>query len=200
MMLQAMALFTLTWSAVSAADPATIGLVFREGSPVPAAVRASFEQQTERGLRQIVSEPGLEVTWRAEGETARGESWARLIVLRFRGDCSLSMTKAMPRRGPLGATWVSDGRILPFIDIDCGRVKATLAGSGPWPQAFIPPGVLALALSHVALHEMYHVLTERAAHDADGLFKAAYSAEDLLAPAVLKGQRPAALTGFAPTR
>ena len=73
MMLQAMALFTLTWSAVSAADPATIGLVFREGSPVPAAVRASFEQQTERGLRQIVSEPGLEVTWRAEGETARGE-------------------------------------------------------------------------------------------------------------------------------
>jgi hypothetical protein len=106
----------------------------------------------------------------------------------------------MPRRGPLGATWVSDGRILPFIDIDCGRVKATLAGSGPWPQASIPPAVLALALSHVALHEMYHVLTERAAHDADGLFKAAYSAEDLLAPAVLKGQRPAALTGFAPTR
>ncbi len=200
MWIQSMALFTLTWVGVLAADPVTIGLVYRQGSPVPGAVRASFEEQTERGLRQILAESSLSVTWRAEGETARGEAWDRLIVLRFRGDCTLLMAGALPRGGPLGATWITDGRILPFIDIDCGRVKATLARSGPWPQALIAPEVLARALSRVALHEMYHVLTERTGHDRDGLFKAEYSAEDLLAPAVLHKKRPAAASGFGPTR
>lgn len=195
-----MALMALSGIAASAADPVTIGLVIRHGSPVPDAVRASFEQQTERGLGHIMAERSFSVTWRGEGETARGEAWDRLIMLRFQGDCTMSMRAPLPHSGALGVTWVADGRILPFIDIDCGRVKATLADDGPWNQALIPPAVLGRALSHVALHEMCHVLMERTEHDSKGLFKAAYSAEDLLAPAVLHGKRSGAVTGFAAAR
>jgi hypothetical protein len=198
MWIQWMALFTLTGIAATAADPVTIGLVFRQGSPVPDAVRASFEEQTERGLRQMLTDSNLQVAWRTEGEIARGEAYDRLIVLRFRGDCTLSTIRPMPRQGPLGATWVTDGRILPFIDIDCGRVKATLAHAALWQQSLIAPGILSRALSHVALHEMYHVLSERTGHDSDGLFKAEYSAEDLLAPVIPHGLRPVAMVGFGP--
>ena len=77
-----MALMALSGIAASAADPVTIGLVIRHGSPVPDAVRASFEQQTERGLGQIMAERSFSVTWRGEGETARGEAWDRLIDVR----------------------------------------------------------------------------------------------------------------------
>ena len=195
-----MALFALTAIAASAADPATIGLVYRSGSPVPDAVRTSFEQQTERGLRQIMADSGLKVAWRAEGASAHGETWDRLIMLRFQGDCTISMRRPLPRGGALGVTWVTEGRILPFIDIDCGRVKATLAHEGLYQQALIPPAVLARALSHVALHEMYHVLSDRTEHDANGLFKAEYSAEDLLAPAALRARRPAPVTDLSAAR
>ena len=194
-----MALFSLAALAVSGADPTTVGVVIRRGSPIPAVVRESFEQQTGSGLRQLLVDPNLQIAWRAESEIAKGEAYDRVIVLRFRGDCSLSTERPLSRFGPLGATWMADGRILPFIDIDCGRVKATLSHASSWPQALIAPAVLAHALSRVALHEIYHVLSERTAHDDDGLFKAAYSAEDLLNPALTPEAHPVAASAFRAT-
>jgi hypothetical protein len=195
-----LALLALAAVTASAADPVSLGLVFRHGSPVPHAVLASFEEQTERGLRQIMPGTNLNVTWRGEGEAARGQAWDRLIMVRFQGDCTMSMRRPLPHGGALGATWMTDGQILPFIDIDCGRVKATLAHAGLWQQSLIPPAVLGRALSHVALHEIYHVLSERTQHDSNGLFKAKYSAEDLMAPAVQREKRPAVLTGLTAQR
>ena len=192
-------LFTLTGLAASCADPTTIGVVIRRSSPIPAVVRESFEEQTGSGLRQLLVNSNLQVAWRAENEIANGETYDRVIVLRFRGDCTLSTERPMPRFGPLGATWMTDGRILPFIEIDCGRVKATLSHTSSCPQALIAPAVFAHALSRVALHEIYHVLSERTVHDNDGLFKAAYSAEDLLNPALTPEARPLATSVYRPT-
>ena len=178
----------------------SIGLVVKDGATVAAPVFASFQQQTELGLKQIVAGPELRVAWRAEGQMARGEVYDRLIVMHFRGDCSLAATELSTRRGPLGETWVTDGRILPFVEVDCGRVKETLARTMMWRRPVLSPDVLARALSRVALHEIYHVLTGRKHHDDEGLFKAEYSAEDLLTPRLGCSKRPLMLTEVAQQR
>jgi hypothetical protein len=167
-----------------AADPVTLGLVVRRGVAVPAPVRSYFESETEQAVRQSLKAQDLNLVWRDEGALPASESFDRLIVVGFQGDCSTMMPKSPVPAGPLGWTSTVEGRVLPFIQIDCGRVKAVLAESGNWSQALIPAGILARAMSRVAVHEIYHVLSERKHHDAEGLFKAAYTSADLLAPAL----------------
>jgi hypothetical protein len=121
------------------------------------------------------------LAWRDEVTYSSSESFDRLIVVTFKGDCSTVMPKSSVASGPLGWTSTSGGRVLPFIGIDCNQVKKALMVSDAWPHSIIPAGLLARALSHVALHEVYHALSGRAHHDAEGLFKAEYSPADLLA-------------------
>jgi len=57
---------------------------------------------------------------------------------------------------------LTDGTILPFVEVDCGRIGA-----------FLGPGLFALssrarekvflrAIARVAAHELYHVFTQKA--------------------------------------
>jgi hypothetical protein len=194
MWLRITALFIVAATAVLAENFATLGLVIRKGAIVSPAVRQSFEIETALGVESSFKDAKWVLAWR-DGETSSAsESYDRLIVVAFKGDCSTVMPKSAYGRGPLGWTSTSGGRVLPFIGIDCDRVKAALVAPEGWPHSIIPSGLLARALSHVALHEIYHVLSERKHHDAEGLFKAEYSPTDLLAPVAL---RPAGLAEVA---
>ncbi len=186
----------LTAGSLPAASPATLGLVVRRNIAVPTAVRQQFELETAEAIRQSLHAENLLVTWRDEGALAGGESFDRLIVVSLQGDCSTVMPNNLQSIGPLGWTSTADERVLPFIGIDCTRVKAALAGSGGWPQSMLPAGTLARAMSRVAMHEIYHVLSERKHHDTEGLFKAEYSAADLLGPAVLFHHSGTGLAGL----
>jgi len=184
--LRVLALTILTALCLPAADSVTLGLVVRRGAPVPSLVRRYFESETEQAVRQSLKAQNFSLTWREEGSSLATESFDRLIVVGFQGDCSTMMPKSPVADGPLGWTSTVDGRVLPFIQIDCGRVKAVLADSGGWSQSLIPAGILGRAMSRVAVHEIYHVLSGRKHHDEEGLFKAAYTSADLLAPAALE--------------
>ena len=189
MCIRVLAVAILTALYLPAADPMTLGLVIRRNTPLPPSIRHSFEMETEQAVRQSLKTQNLNLAWRDEGASPSSESFDRLIVVSFHGDCTTMMPKSPVADGPLGSTSTVDGRVLPFIAIDCGRVKAVLAESGGWSQSLIPAGILARAMSRVAVHEIYHVLSERTHHDEDGLFKAAYSSADLLAPALLPSAR-----------
>jgi hypothetical protein len=182
-----------------AAPPASLGLVERDGVTLEPPVESVFRHDAERGLRQMLDQPEIIVAWRGPGDALHGESWDRLIVLRFLGDCTARMPRVLPRRQALGFTAVVDGNILPFINVDCDQVKATLM-RGDWGAPLVPAGVLGRALSRVALHEIYHVLSGRKHHDAEGSFKAEYSAADLLAPAVLSTRQHAEIADAAGPR
>jgi hypothetical protein len=168
-----------------AASQATLGLVVRRGAPVPAAVRQYLELETARAIRESLKSESPILAWRDESSLPVSESFDRLIVVSFQGDCTMTMPDSQQASGPLGWTSTADGRVLPFIGIDCSRVKAALAASDSWRRDVIPARILARAMSRVAMHEIYHVLSDRKHHDEEGLFKAEYSAADLLAPAVL---------------
>ena len=165
-----------------AADLMTLGLVIRRSTPVPASVRQLFEVETGIAVQQSLKAVNVNPVWRDEGASPAFESFDRLIVVSFQGDCSTMMPRFLPSSGPLGWTSTAGGRVLPFIGIDCTRVKSVLAEPGGWQHSVIPAGMLARALSRVAMHEIYHVLSDRTHHDDEGLFKAEYSSGDLLAP------------------
>ncbi len=196
MCLRVVAVAILVAVCLSAADPMTLGLVIRRGAPVSSSVRQYFESETAQAIHQALQAGNLNIVWREEGASSANESFDRLIVVSFQGDCSTMMPKLLPGDGPLGWTSTADGRVLPFIGIDCGRVKAVLAESGGWPHSVVPAGILARALSRVAMHEIYHVLSERKHHDEEGLFKAEYSSGDLLAPALLSRHAHTQIAGF----
>jgi hypothetical protein len=194
MWLQVTVVFILAANSLPAANPATLGLVFRQGPAVPSAVLQHFESETALDVRRTLRGGNLVLAWRDASSSSPSESFDVLIVLAFRGDCTTFMPKSLSGSGPLGWTSTSDGRVLPFIEIDCDRVKTVLMASDAWPHSVIPAGLLGRALSHVALHEIYHVLSGRKHHDAQGLFKAEYSPADLLSPIAL---RPSAVAEIA---
>ena len=182
MLSQLAALIAFSSCVVSAADPSSLALVFRDAQPLSSGVDRLFRGETSTGLQATLRDPGLQVLWRTGAAFERGESYERLIVVTFQGDCSLSMGHTRGGRGPLGLTFVSDGHILPFIQIDCSRVKDVLARGEAGRHTLLSPETFARALSHVALHEIYHVISNRKHHDSEGLFKAEYSERDLREP------------------
>jgi len=196
MRLRIIPVFILAAMSLPAANPATLGLVIRQGAAVPNSVRQHFEAETALGVERSLKDGNLTLAWRDEASFSSSESFDRLIVVAFRGDCSTTMPKLLARSGPLGWTSTSDGRVLPFIGIDCDRVKTILMAPEAWPHSMIPAGLLVRALSHVALHEIYHVLSGRKHHDAEGLFKAEYSSADLLAPVTLRPTAAAEIAGL----
>jgi hypothetical protein len=175
-----------------AALAGSLAIVVRDGPALDAATAREFQRDAERGLRELLEDRDLRLVWRGRQPLAAGENFDRLIVLDFAGDCSLRMPGSAAGGGALGSTLVTDGRILPFVSIDCDRVKATLARAPGFRHSLVPAGVLALALSRVAIHEIDHVVTGRSHHDATGVFRAEYTVADLLAPRIrrVRGEAP----------
>ena len=137
--------------------------------------------QTE--LASIFSPTGVQFEWRSLDDPRASEPVAELVVVKFKGDCSASLSLPLGKMdaGALGWTHVSDGDLLPFSDIDCDRV---------W--RLIRPGMVAYegeaqnraygrALGRVLAHELYHIFGNTAKHGRGGVAKACYTTPELLA-------------------
>jgi hypothetical protein len=99
----------------------------------------------------------------------------------FKGVCEY--VPAPPRYdelGPYATTKTSDGRVLPFGEVDCDRVvnSARMAMSGgDYDRANLLVG---RALGRVVAHELVHMLTKSAAHGKEGVERPALSGRQLI--------------------
>lgn len=163
--------------ALPAAQPVRLGVLF--GAPAEASPEVVAEFQRETG--RLIGLPGIDVLWRKLEENDGSQVFDRLVVVRFHGSCRMGDGDEPVHRGPLGFTHISDGRILPFIDIDCERLRGTLAAA-PGARGYpINNRLLGRALTRVAAHEIYHVLAASEEHAPTGIAKASLSAGELLA-------------------
>src|ERR1041385_4670344 len=107
------------WSAVKA-----------ESTPPAITVYTQFEKASSavsvramRGeLESIMIPLGLEFSWRDLPDSRGVEVSVELVVVSFKGACRMS--ESLPGRtetGALGWTYMSDGVILPFSDVDCDK-------------------------------------------------------------------------------
>ncbi len=132
----------------------------------------------------IMKPAGLQLLWRDSAETEAHESFAHLVVIRFRGVCGdapiLYGTYAPEAQAAaLASTAVSDGRVLPFSEVGCDEVRRYLE---PVTRgAKDRDGVLGRALARVMAHEMYHMLLEERGHGRDGVARSYHRRDELVA-------------------
>jgi hypothetical protein len=85
-----------------------------------------------------------------------------------------------PNPGALGWTHMSDGVILPFSDVDCGRIRSFIQKSIRKQDPLDREVILGRAIGRVLAHELYHVLANTEQHGTCGVGRAVYSVQELL--------------------
>jgi hypothetical protein len=162
-----------------------------DGTPAkaPVALYARFEHEPpgsatevlQRELRAILSPVGFNFEWRSAND-ADNEVWADLAVATFKGHCDARDLVRGNRfaGGALGWTHVSDGKILPFVEVDCDRIGAFLESELFALPLLAREKVFQRAIARVVAHELYHVFTQTKEHGPWGVAKAEFSTEELL--------------------
>lgn len=173
------ALFALV-ALASAADsrpPVTLVMQF-EGVHSDSAVT-----EMKQELAAIMKDAGLSFDYRLRSELNESESPADIIVVKFKGNCSMhAMPLVFDERGPLALTHTVDGEILPFSEIACDRLRVSLRSAlwgEDWKHA---DRLLGRALGRVLAHEIYHMFAKTHRHSAKGVAQRALTAKQLIAP------------------
>lgn len=145
----------------------------------PHSARSIEEMKTELGT--ILDGSGLELDWRSPEEASRA-TVDNLVVVRFNGTCILEPVAYLyDERGPLAFTHTSAGEMLPFSEVACDTVTASMRAAmfgGDYKRADV---LLGRALGRVVAHELVHMLTGSALHSRQGVEKTALSGSELMA-------------------
>lgn len=139
-------------------------------------------EEMKRELETVMKGSGLTFDWRTRSQ-ANDESFANLVVVRFKGKCVLEPVPYLyDERGPLAFTYSSDGEILPFSEVACDRVvtaaRSAMSG-GDFAHADL---LLGRALGCVVAHELLHILSKSGEHGREGVAQPALSGLRLIAP------------------
>lgn len=150
----------------------------------PHSSRSVSEMQQE--VAGILKDSGLKLEWRAlertSGATDAGDN-ENLVVVHFNGRCILEPVPILyDERGPLAVTYTSDGAVLPFSEVACEQVTASIRSAmfgGDYAQG---DQLLGRALGRVVAHELVHILTNSHDHGREGVAQAALSGSQLITP------------------
>jgi len=173
-----------------------VGLVFAmtatTTSPIPTSLTVILDfrgihsdpsiREMERESGSILKATGLKLDWRLKSQ-ARGEIYSDLVVMQFDGSCKFDPApRIYDETGPLALTRTTNHQIQSFGEVDCDHVAESARRamqSGDYRQADMLVG---RALGRVVTHELVHMLTHSAEHGRTGVFEAALSGKQLIAP------------------
>ena len=140
---------------------AAVLLKFSE--PVPEGFWQTLKADLERlEIPSLMRESPI---WLKQEEFYPGMDFPEIVQVRLEGDCSSGEQHthgATP--GPLGWVLQVEGRIQPFVFVDCNRITKTLEGELRGKTASERREKLARAISRVIAHELIHIGTQDARH------------------------------------
>jgi hypothetical protein len=143
----------------------------------------------EDELEAIMSPAGLHFVWHPLTD-AGGRVAAQLAVVHFRGECDAAGLRPESRLpGPLGWTHISDGEILPFIDINCEGIRIFVQRDLICVRNADREKAFGRGVARVLAHELYHLLANTRIHASSGIAKAYYSVGELLAETFQFGRK-----------
>jgi hypothetical protein len=144
----------------------------------PAPVWNAITSETDA----ILSGMGLHTEWRSVDNASGREIAVDLAVVHFKGECRIDRpVPLVSHPAVLGSTYISDGSILPFADMNCEQVRGFFERELGALHRQTAEEPLGRALGRVVAHELYHVLAKTVVHAASGAAKAAFSIQDLVA-------------------
>ncbi|MDX2153239.1 MAG: hypothetical protein SFV54_21015 [Bryobacteraceae bacterium] len=164
------------WMSAGDGATGTIGVVASFDETVPAEVEHTLRLELER----LLPIKGYVVEWRRIDQEAVTDVFERLVVVRFLDRCSpFEVARPADASKAFAFTHVSDGRVIPFVDVSCAQVLAARSGPLGGPSPYL---ALGRALARVLAHEIYHVLAETLEHGRQGLAKPSLTWKELTAP------------------
>lgn len=178
--------FCISGFAAARNSPVTDGIdprftvVVQQGQP---ALDDATQRAMEKELQRIFRPSGTRVDVATPDLAEHPEFGTNVVVARIIGRCEVP---AMPPVGPhradtLGRTLVTDGRILPFVELDCNQIAGAVRASLlRLPREGRAPG-FGRALARVLAHEIYHVLAGTWRHSPEGIACESLSGDDLTA-------------------
>ena len=156
--------------------PAVLYTTFQK--PAPPTVRHALQDEVESLMGPI----GRHFVWRSISGVQGNEVSSELAVLTFKGNCTVgNLAPKEVNPGALGWTHVSDGAILPFSDIDCDRIRGFVQKELLYRKVADREEIFGRAVARVVVHELYHIFANTPHHGSDGVAKAAYTVQELLA-------------------
>jgi hypothetical protein len=153
----------------------TVVMDFAEGfSP-----QALQEMQAEAG--RIVRKAGVKLAFLRRNEAAQ-DSYSELVVFKMSGRCEMdSFPALLDERGPLAFTLTTEGRILPFGELKCDRLRESIKTAMVGSDFNKGNQLLGRAMGRVLAHELYHMLARTKGHGKGGVARDALSARQLIA-------------------
>ena len=139
-------------------------------------------REMDRESGSILQTTGLKLDWRLRSQTV-GQAYPDLVVMTFNGACKFDPApRNFDESGPLASTTTTDHRIQSFGQVDCDHVVSTARSAMASVDYAHADMLVGRALGRVVVHELVHMLTHSAEHGHDGVFEAALSGRQLIAP------------------
>jgi hypothetical protein len=137
--------------------------------PVPSEAVVALKKEIGR----IFASTRLRIDWVSREEAGLGFEAADIVVVRFRGHCRATAMPPGPpdELGPLAWTHISDGRVLPFSEVECERVARAAQSALAGGERVRAQQMVGRALGRVVGHELLHILLQRKPHSAKSIFR-----------------------------
>jgi hypothetical protein len=160
-------------------DPHTVPMANERWLALETAIRAESQRPEARGL-------GAAEILRGD-RIVPGLTVGNPVTVYLHGDCQTAPPSHFAPPAAISNTlgWVveKDGRIQPFIHVDCRRIGQMLWMRGNFCDGPGRERLMADAVARVIVHEWIHIATQNAGHARNGVAKAHFGVEDL-APSV----------------
>jgi hypothetical protein len=142
----------------------------------PSAIHSSTFHALQQETSALFDPDSYRVQWLNQPRQVEAEF---LVMVDFEGHCDANSPASSPTIAKrLASTVVEDGRILPFVRVNCGALTELLS-----PALDRNPDAERLygrALGRLLAHELYHVVGRAVNHTAGGVAQSAVSRQDLL--------------------
>lgn len=138
-------------------------------------------QEMQLEAERIVRKAGVNLAFKHRAEAAQ-QTYNDLIFFKMSGRCEMDIFPALlDERGPLAFTFTTDGRILPFGEVKCDRLRDSIKTAMSGADYKQGNQLLGRAMGRVLAHELYHMLAQSKGHAKGGVARESLSARQLIA-------------------
>jgi len=102
-----------------------------------------------------------------------------LVVVKLQGHCDMDGSPASAGSGALAWTHSVDGKMLPFADLACDKLRGLIEGAARDQGQAGGNVLLGRAMGRVLAHELYHIEADTAEHGRGGVAQAALTCDEL---------------------
>lgn len=103
-------------------QPPRVTLVLQFEAAVPNEIVSAMKNEFVR----IYAATPYQFQWRSAESVKQGESFDDLAVVKMTGTCAADPLPLYDERGPLCLTHVTNGSVLPFVSLECDRLRKAL--------------------------------------------------------------------------